>query len=923
MRFISLLLCTALAMGAAAPASDKKWSRDWKIYVITHTHADIGYTDLIPEVERVWAQGMDMAVAAGEKGLKWTLEGSLLFDAYARHRKPEKVRQLVDLVRKGSIEIASLYTNIEQENAGPEELIRASYYANETLRRQYGIESKTAMLSDITGLTWGLPRALSGTGTRYLLFGPGAYKELLGESKLPHLFWFKSPDGSRVLTQMRSGKYRDYTQAKIFLRPAAMQKGVEDLLTYYESMGAEYPYDAILLQMAFDNVNPQVELVDNINAWNRDHQNPHVYMATPKEFFEYVEKKFAAKIPEVSGDITSAWTDDPGIYAQATGMKRKAASEILSAEKFAAIDELAGTDRPYPRADINKTYSDMLVYTDHTYGMDNWYWEHLVMQRTKGVLHHPMLDYYKESWEDKKEFAYSAARASDQLLGNSVAGIAAKIPVDERTIVVFNPLSWARTDSVRVLHRALKIGRSDVYYDIVDNTTGERVPYQAVMGDHLQDTITFVARNVPPLGYKTYRLATLETKPVFAATAVSVAGNVLENEFYRVEMDPVSGGVSSIQDKELKRELVDRKAVEKVNQYLYYSLSGNHEALYQDNHPRTHLGRVPTSWYSIGIYSPMVAKVEVGLDGPAAKSLIADIQLDYGPAPSHITQEVILYPGIKRIDFVNRIHKQATLAKEEVYYAFPFDVPNFEINCELPGAVFQPHKDQLSGSFTGFSGIQHWADASNKDFGVSVATREVPAIEFGEIRTNEWDMQYQPKRPAFFFYIMNNKENTNGAFWQGSEDWRLGFFEVNFAVTSHQGGWREGKTTHFGWEHNTPLVARVLANKAESTIPGKMAYFTAKQAGTLPPKEASYSQGLPDHVILQALKMAEDGNGFVARFYETDGKAAEVAWMGPVKASGAQLCDMVERPTAPARVSEGRVEFRIEPWQVVTIRVKP
>jgi hypothetical protein len=126
----------------------------------------------------------------------------------------------------------------------------------------------------------------------------------------------------------------------------------------------------------------------------------------------------------------------------------------------------------------------MLVYTDHTYGMDNWFWEHLVMQQSKGVLSHPVFDYYKESWEDKKEYAYSAARVSDQLLGNSVAGIAAKIPVDERTIVVFNPLSWARTDAVRVLHRALKIGRSDEYYDIVDNTTGERVPYQAITGDH-------------------------------------------------------------------------------------------------------------------------------------------------------------------------------------------------------------------------------------------------------------------------------------------------------------------------------------------------------------------------------------------------------------------------------------------------------
>lgn len=920
MRFLALLLCSALAVGSAAQTPDKKWSRDWKIYVITHTHADIGYTDLIPEVDRVWAQGMDMAADAAQKGLKWTLEGSLLFDAYARQRKPEKVQQLVDLVRKGSIEIASLYTNIEQENAGPEELIRASYYANETLRRQYGIEAKTAMLSDITGLTWGLPRALAGTGTRYLLFGPGAYKELLGESKLPHLFWFKSPDGSRVLTQMRSGKYRDYTQAKIFLRADGMQKGVEDLLTYYESMGADYPYDAILLQMAFDNVNPQVELVDNINAWNREHSSPRVYMATPCEFFEYVEKKYAARIPEVSGDITSAWTDDPGIYAQATGMKRKAASQILAAEKFATIDELVGTDRPYPRAGIDQTYKDLLVYTDHTYGMDNWYWEHVLLQRAKGVLHSPEFDYIKESWEDKKEYAYSAARTSDQLLGNSMAGLAAKIPADERTIVVFNSLSWPRTDVVRVLHRALKIGRNDVYYNIVDNATGERVPYQAVLGDRLQNTIAFIAKDVPALGYKTYRMETVEKPPVFTAPAASVSGNVVENEFYRVELDPASGGVSSIFDKELKRELVDRKAVEKANQYLYYSLTGNHEALFQDNHPRTHLGRVPTSWYNIGIYTPMVARIEVGQDGPAVKSLVANITLDYGPAPSQITQEVLLYPGIKRIDFVNRIHKKATLGKEEVYYAFPFDVPGFEINCELPGAVFRPYKDQLSGSFTGFSGIQHWAEASNKEFGVAIATREVPAIEFGEIRTNEWDMQYQPKRPAFFFYVMNNKENTNGALWQGSEDWRLGFFEVNFAVTSHKGDWRTANTTQFGWAHNTPLEARLIANKVD--VPGKGAYFIGRQKGPLPAKQASYSQGLPDHVILQSLKMAEDGNGFVARFYETEGRGADVSWTGPAKATSAQLCDMVERPTSAARIADGRVEFRIEPWQVVTVRVK-
>lgn len=72
--------CLFLCAGAL-PAAQSKLIREWKIYVITHTHADIGYTDLIPEVERVWCEGMDMAIDASAKGLKWTLEGSLLFEA--------------------------------------------------------------------------------------------------------------------------------------------------------------------------------------------------------------------------------------------------------------------------------------------------------------------------------------------------------------------------------------------------------------------------------------------------------------------------------------------------------------------------------------------------------------------------------------------------------------------------------------------------------------------------------------------------------------------------------------------------------------------------------------------------------------------------------------------------------------------------
>jgi alpha-mannosidase len=722
------------------------------------------------------------------------------------------------------------------------------------------------------------------------------------------VFYWKSPDGSKVLTQLRTGKYRTYTSARAFLNAGLMETVVPDLLRYYESMGARYPYDAILLQIAFDNTNPQLQLVDNIRAWNQKHSNPQVSMATPTEFFQDLEERYSATIPEFSGDITSAWTDDPGIYAQATGMKRRAVEEILAAEKFATLVKMLGSDRTYPRQAVQDVYKKLLIYTDHTYGMDNWNWEHWPLQQSGGDINHPIFDYYKESWEDKKEFAYDAARDSDQILGDSLEAVAAKIPADGPTIAVFNSLSWPRTDVVRILiylHRQLKIA-ADKYYEIVDTGTGEKVPYQSLGGSRTYETIAFVAKNVPALGYKTYRVVPVSEAPRFPEGTVTLKNSVLENEFYRVQVDPETGGLLSLFDKELGRELVDTKGSERVNQYLYYSLTGSHEAIYQDHHPGTHEGRVPTSWYNIGIYSPMVAKVEVGMDGPAAKSLRSKMRMHHGPAPTEITQEVILYPGVKRVDFVNRLHKKETLNKEEVYYAFPFDVPKFRMHCELPGAVLEPHRDQLSGSFTGFSGIQHWADVSNQDFGVAVATREVPAIEFGEIRTNEWSLEYQPKRSAFFFYVMNNKENTNGAFWQGSESWRLGFLELNFAVTSHRGDWRAGKVTRFGWEHNVPLVARVIA---------------APQSGPLSAASGSFCKGLPEHVILQALKQTEDGQGYAARFYETEGKSATVAWSGPpVKVREAFLTDLAERPLRPAKLEDQKIVFDIGPYQLVTVR---
>ena len=71
------------------------------------------------------------------------------------------------------------------------------------------------------------------------------------------------------------------------------------------------------------------------------------------------------------------------------------------------------------------------------------------------------------------------------------------------------------------------------------------------------------------------------------------------------------------------------------------------------------------------------------------------------------------------------------------------------------------------------------------------------------------------------------------------------------------------------------------------------------------------------------MKKAEDGNGSIVRFYETEGKYAKAKLSGFKPFSKVTLTNMLEYDEKSLSVNaDGSVDVSVKPYEIITIRIK-
>jgi alpha-mannosidase len=868
-------------IGKLSASATVEPAKKWTVALIPHEHLDVGFTDYPAKVAELHSQSIDQAMGLIKKtpDFRWTLDGSWVADQYVNGRSPAAREQFFEHTRDGSIVIPPEFANQHTGNASWEALAR-SLYGQHNLAREYKLPmADAAQIVDVPAYTWGYASVLHDAGIKYFVAASNSWRApvmLLGRWNEKSPFYWEGPDGGRVLMWYS----RAYLQAHTLFGGPWRMESIRDSLPVFLQAYTRPDYTAstaIIFGTQLENTPLAKEQSEIVASFTHEYAWPKFEFSTVHSAMQQIEHEGKGDFPVVRGDFGPYWEDGYGSDAAHTAIHRENQHRIGTAEIMGAAVSSIDTRVLPDKAMLDDAWRNELLYDEHT-------WTYV--SATTQPEHH----------QSEDQIALKGSRAArargdiNESIQRGWAQLEALVRTKDNSIAVFNSLNWTRSG---IVETDLPDGTT-----LVDSSTGAEAPVEILYkgkGISLPGfgpgnvRVRFIAASVPAVGYKLYTI-----KPIAKEQAASldIRGNILENEFYRLTLDPSSGAITSVFDKQLGRELVDSSSPYKFGQYLY--VSGG------DNYPENSLYR-----FGAGLRPPALT-VHPATSGTLMSvtknplGIVATLGSSAPNTPS-IQMEILLPNSTKDILITYHLHKDRVLTRESAYVAFPFAVTTPAFTYGSQAAWVNPAKDELAGGSREWYLPTTWATVYNPQVAASIVPLDAPLVAFGDIVRGQWPAEFQPKSSAIFSWLMNNYWGTNFPAWQGGD------FTFRYAITSNA-QFNAPSLTRFGLEALTPLE--------RDDVPG------TQDSSVLPNQEASLLEVGNPGVSLLTWKRAEDGDGTILRLQDTAGEASDVRIHSPfLTFERAWLCNLLEENHAEIGIQGKDLSVPIKPFQVLTLRL--
>ncbi len=743
--------------------------KEWTVYLLPHSHVDIGYTHVQSYVEKYQWEHLENAIEYARRSadypegsrFKWNTEVLWAVESYLRQASTAKKEQFYEAVRKGWLGIDGLFANQLTGLCRPEELMRFME-VGQRIGQKTGIPVEAAMISDVPGYTWSMVPVMAQNGVKYFSIGPNPGHRIggtLNEWGDKPFYWVSPSGEEKILCWVSS---RGYASFHTGLNMTEKIRRISHSAIYNYLLELEendFPYDMTYLRynIGSDNGPPDAQLADFVKEWNEMYESPRLIIATTAELFKAFESKYEESIPSVSGDFTPYWEDGAASSALETSINRDNAERLVQAEKIWSMLEPGS----FPYQKFEDAWRNVILYNEHTWGSWN-------------SISEPNAEFTLQQWKVKQSFALDAEKRSKDLLKAALKPLSGSSKT-VGAVQVVNTSSWRRNDLV-ILPEEWKLPG-----ETVKNERGETVLSQRLSNGSL----AFLAQNVPPMGSAKFTIH--KGKAIKKGNARAIIGS-LKNEFVAADIDAQSGTIRSLRTIDGNRmfELVDKEKGSGLNEYYYVA------------------GRDPSDPLTAGN-----AKIRIKENGSLVASLL--IESD-APGCNRLSREVRVVSGINRVDIINTVDKKNIFDQEGVHFAFPFHVPQGQMRVDIGWGHYRPEADQIPGSCKNYLTVQRWVDISNQDYGITWTTNDAPLIEIGEITSDPvsygWIDHLKPSQ-KFYSYVMNNYWETN---YKASQEGPVIF---RYSIYPHRRFTAE-QANRFGNESSQPLLAVPAEPQAEA-----------------------------------------------------------------------------------------------------------
>lgn len=744
--------------------ADKKW----KLYIVHHSHTDIGYTDLQERIIYNHVDYIRTAVKTIKEGyenntvmqnFKWNCETYFCVEKFLEQATEAEKADFFEVVKKGNIGLSATYLNFN-------DLVDQYVLDKRTAEmvdifKQQGIHVHTAMNADVNGVSLGTLDVLLNNGIEFFFTNIHCHHGMypLYQNQKPY-FW-ENEAGKRLL--VFSGEHYNlgnvlgfvYNEDVLKVSKDKHLEFIKEKVDAYleECETAGYPYDFIpagLSGVFSDNAPPEPKIAETVEAFNKLYGDQvTLEMVTLQEFYEKIKDK-VQDAPVHKGDLNDWWANGVGTTPYAVKHYKEAQ------RMYHICKALDPNEEVMDQTILRETEDNMLIYAEHTWGHSS-------------TITNPFDTMVQNL--DIRNISY-ASKACEGAAKN------------------FNRITHSKGDKLRYYDKNGKIkaihageveGLKTVEFyievwgyeniELTNAETGE--PLVAQISKDPRGVLVSFVDHFKAKEEKIYDFKQCKKKADVINTRVVYRGSegirdivntydeesynlpyTLENDYFKIDYT-IGVGVTSFYNKIENREML------KDGDARFFTPIYENTAIRTDVYEeRRLLGRNIRGLHAKK-YIGELTEIKLIEKGP----VFTTVELIYSlEGTLHSSVVIKMYHALPKLDFKYKVAKHLSMDIESLYLPLTLDLPEYTRYIDKSDAIFRPGVDQIPGTCMEYYLVDNGAVYEGNDHSVLITTKDAPTLYMGQLKHHPivlCDNKPENNTRDMYSWVMNNTWETN------------------------------------------------------------------------------------------------------------------------------------------------------------------